>query len=298
MANLLVLDFEGTSRLASARATEIGCVQLSSTFKSEIEFETLVNPQVSADASALSVSRLSKKEIAAAPEFGEIWPVFSTFLNDKIVVAHNKIYETNVLRNELRTLGIKELPPMICTLEWSRQILGHKVPNYTLGSLCSYFDIDFHDAHEAIGDARATARLFMELCKLSSDLRTEIRELSPSVIQYKGTSRKSAKPVIRERFHAIQGDKALIKRAKDRVLIMSKSLVVITGTPDDGKEAFGEYLAEVNLEYRETPPTKGTAFVVQSNNSPGMSKIRRAIELDIPVLSEADCLTLIKTLRG
>jgi BRCT domain type II-containing protein len=104
--------------------------------------------------------------------------------------------------------------------------------------------------------------------------------------------------VVRERFQTQQGDKASINAAQNRILKMMKTLVVITGTPDDGKEAFGNYLAEVGLEYRETPPTKGTAFVVQSNNSPGMSKIRKALELEIPVLSEADCLSLIRKLQG
>lgn len=298
MSKLLVLDFEGTSRLASARATEIGCVELTDLLKSKSEFETLVNPPIAPDASALAVSRLSKKELAAAPRFEEIWPTFSSLINKKIVVAHNKVYETNVLKNELRAIGEKKMPPMICTLEWSRRTLGHKVPNHTLGTLCSYFDIELNDAHEALGDARATAKLLQELWKLNSDLKKEIETLSNSLVQYSEVGGATFKPVIRERFQSQQGDKASIKSAEDRIVKMMKTLVVITGTPDDGKEVFGEYLSAVGLEYRETPPTKGTAFVVQSNNSPGMSKIRKALELDIPVLSEADCLTLIRNLRG
>lgn len=298
MIKFQVLDFEGTSRLATARVTEIGCVQLSSTFRTELEFETLINPKISPDASALSVSRLSKKELAAAPRFEEIWPTFSSLISDKIVVAHNKVYETNLLKNELRAIGEEKLPLMICTLEWSRRTLGHKVPNHTLGTLCSYFDIELNDAHEALGDARATAKLLHELWKLNPDLKKEIETLSSSLVQYRKVPGGTAKPVVRERFQSQQGDKTSIKSAQDRVLKMMKTLVVITGTPDEGKEAFGKYLSAVGLEYRETPPTKGTAFVVQSNNSPGMSKIRKALELDIPVLSEADCLTLIQNLRG
>ena len=57
-------------------------------------------------------------------------------------------------------------------------------------------------------------------------------------------------------------------------------------------------MAKVGLVYRETPPTLGTAFVVQANISPGMSKIRKAIELGVPVLSESDALLLVEKLKG
>ena len=80
--------------------------------------------------------------------------------------------------------------------------------------------------------------------------------------------------------------------------VEGKTLVVVTGTPDIGKEGFGKLAKAVGLEYRETPPTKGTAFVVQANNAPGMSKIRKAQELNIPVLSEPDALILISKLKG
>lgn len=298
MTKLLVLDFEGTSRLASARATEIGCVQLNPKLDTICEFETLINPPVPVESSALSVSRLSKKELANAPIFSEVWPQFATLLSDTVVVAHNKIYETNVLKNELGNIKVRELPPMICTLEWSRKTLGHKVPDHTLGTLCSYFDIELIDAHEALGDARATAQLFRELWNLNPDLKRAVNDLSQNLVSYKIEKVNSVTLATRERFRSQVGDKSAIKIAENRILKQNKTLVVITGTPDDGKEAFGEYLNEAGLEYRETPPTKGTAFVVQSNNSPGMSKIRKAIELDIPVLSEEDCLTLLRKLRG
>jgi hypothetical protein len=42
----------------------------------------------------------------------------------------------------------------------------------------------------------------------------------------------------------------------------------------------------------------GTAFVIQANTSPGMSKIRKAQELGIPVLSEGDALLVVMKIRG
>jgi DNA polymerase III epsilon subunit-like protein len=298
MGALVVLDFEGTSRLPSARATEIGLVSISKKFEILSEFESVIQSPIAPDKSALSVSRLSRAEISSAPTFGQLWPLIRSEISGKILVAHNKIYETNVLRNELRAISIRQLPPFICTLEWSRKILGLKVKNHTLQSLCSFFDIELVQAHEALSDAKATAALLRELTKLSPSLIDEIAALQSQVVTYPEIPLNATEPLARERFRAEESNRDLLESAFQRVTKLRKSLVVVTGTPDEGKEEFRVAMAGVGLEYRETPPTMGTAFVVQANIEPGMSKIRKALELGVPVLSESDALLLVEKLKG
>ena len=298
MNNLVVLDFEGTSTLSSARATEIGLVELSEEFEIESEFESVISSPVAPFKSALSVSRLSRAEISSAPSFDQLWPLLRSQISGKVLVAHNKIYETNVLQNELRAMSIAQVPPFICTLEWSRKILGLKVKNHTLATVCSYFDIELIQAHEALADARATAALLRELAKLSPALVDEVNRLSAQVVSYPEVSVNSVSTQSRERFQAEVGNEEIIEKAIERVTKFRKTLVVVTGTPDEGKEEFRLVMAKVGLVYRETPPTLGTAFVVQANISPGMSKIRKAIELGVPVLSESDALLLVEKLKG
>ena len=298
MSPIVVLDFEGTSRLASARATEIGLVYLSEKFKILSEFESVVRAPIAADKSALSISRLSRVEISSAPTFAQLWPDISKRFSGKILVAHNKVYETNVLQNELRAISIGQFPPIVCTLEWSRKILGLRVKNHTLPTLCSFFDIDLVNAHEALADAKATAAVLEKLAELSPALVDEIDELKTRVVAYPDLPVNADVVKVRERFQAEKSNENLLAIASQRVIKLRKTLVVVTGTPDEGKEEFRARMAEVGLEYRETPPTLGTAFVVQANISPGMSKIRRAIEIGVPVLSESDALLLVQKLKG
>lgn len=298
MGSLVALDFEGTSRLPSARATEIGLVQLSENFQIVSEFESVINSPIAPDKSALSISRLSKGELSTAPTFGQIWPAITHWFSGNILIAHNKTYEANVLSNEFKANLIGKIPPIICTLEWSRKILGLKVKNHTLPELCNYFDIDFPHAHEALADAKATAELLSKLVTLSPALVNEIQALKPEVVSYSEIPGKKHKPQIRERFQIQKDNDDRLASALHRVTKLRKTLVVVTGTPDEGKEEFRVVMAAVGLEYRETPPTLGTAFVVQANISPGMSKIRRALEIGIPVLSESDALLLAKKLKG
>lgn len=298
LPNLVVLDFEGTSKLASSRVTEIGVVGLNKDLTSKFEFETLIKPPVLPEPSSLAFSRISRKEIASAPTFKEVWPQFSSTINRSLIVSHNKIYEINVLRNELLDLSVSEFPPFICTLEWSRKILSGKVPNHQLSTLCEYFGIELTHAHEAISDARATAQLFAELFLLSEELQESIQSLQAEVVAFEISNSTEVKLVTRERFQALDSNSQIVEIALKRVQFEGKRLVVVTGTPDVGKEDFGKLAREVGLEYRETPPTMGTAFVIQANNAPGMSKIRRAQELNIPVLSEQDALILISKLKS
>ena len=297
-SSVVVLDFEGTSKLASSRVTEIGLVGLNKDLTPKFEFETLINPPVPPEPTSLAFSRISRKEIAVAPTFKEVWPLFSSRLDQSLVVSHNKIYEINVLRNELFDLSVSKFPPFICTLEWSRKILSSKVSNHQLSTLCDYFGIELTHAHEAISDARATAQLFAELALLSDELQESIQRLQGQVVTFEATGVNEVKLVSRERFQALNANSHLVQIASKRVQFEGRTLVVVTGTPDVGKEDFGKLARAAGLEYRETPPTKATAFVVQANNAPGMSKIRRAQELNVPVLSEQDALILISKLKG
>jgi DNA polymerase-3 subunit epsilon len=296
--NFSVLDFEGTSKTNKAFATEIGLVGLSTSLETLEEYESVLQPPVRPLKESMSYARLSNGEIDSAPKFKEVWPSVSKFFSEKVLVAHNKVYEIGVLKNELAALGEKRNPPFICTLEWSRKIIGSRSNSHTLGSMCSYFDIPLDNAHEALADARATAILFRRLMHLSPAMVDATVEAGKQIVIFAQESREGSKPRIRDRFRATESNSIEIKRALERIMVGKMSLVVITGTPDMGKFTFGETLREVNLEYRETPPTMGTAFVVQANMSPGMSKIRKAQELGIPVLSESDALLIILKIKG
>lgn len=298
LTSIVVLDFEGTSRYATSRLTEIGLVGLKKDLTAKYEFETLVNPPVDPEPTSLAFSRLSKKELASAPTFKKVWPQFRELLNNSLIISHNKTYEINVLRNELNDIFVRKFPPFICTLEWSRKILRAKVPNHQLSTLCEYFDIELKHAHEALSDAHATAQLFSTLVSLSDELKETIGLLQKQVVTFAGGGSTDTPLVKRERYHPPTSDQGAVKVALNRIRIEGKRLVVVTGTPALGKDGFGNLARSAGLEYRETPPTFGTAFVVQANASPAMSKIRKALELNVPILSESDALLVILKMMG
>ncbi len=93
-------------------------------------------------------------------------------LDGAIVVAHNASFEERFLRAELDQLGIGPQPiPALCTLEMARNLLP--CPNHRLQTCCDSLGVALTDAHSALGDARATARMLPALIR-----RTERRAIT------------------------------------------------------------------------------------------------------------------------
>ena len=59
--------------------------------------------------------------------------------------------------------------PTIDTLWLSRQVL--KLPNYKLATVIEDFGYDFEDAHTALGDVRAMARVLPEMLAMGKNIR-------------------------------------------------------------------------------------------------------------------------------
>ena len=290
---ITVIDFEGTSRNLSPRATEIGLVALDENLVEVASFESLVRPPVDAYASSLAFAHLSREEVEAAPSFIDLWPSIYPFLNSRLLVAHNKVYEIGVINREFRDLGLSIIPKFLCTLEWSRKVLGRETENHQLGTLCSHLGIKLSNAHEALSDARATGELLRRLASRSEDLQSYLGRVKNSLVEYDLPKTPEIRAVVRERFVADENSERTIELAVKRIKSEHLNLIVLTGTPAIGKAGFKELMASYGLENRETPPTKATAFVLRADKSPGMSKIKTAQKYGVPVLLESDLPALL-----
>lgn len=290
------IDFEGTSLEGSARATEVAVVSLTESLHIGDSFESVLNPPIQPKKESLSYARLSKDQIACAPSFHEIFPSLIPFLSEKILIAHNKIYEIGVLSREFADMSIHVDPPFICTLEWSRQILKHKLSNYTLLDVCGYYDIDLLNPHEALADATATAQVFAKLYVDSSILRDFCGKLASDVVKI--SSKDLPKnPQIRDRFTAVSLGRDDLLVIASEILnnskVMQSKFVVVTGKILAGKPRLDELIEQAGLKFKETPTTEGTAFVIQGHAG-GLTKIKKAHLYGRPVLTVPDAFELLE----
>lgn len=151
------VETTGFSPQQGHRVIEIAIARADASGRIEDEYATLVNPQ-GRDVGATVVHGITNDAVRDAPRFADIAGEILARLDGAVVVAHNAVFEERFLHAEFARAGI-HVPqiPALCTL-W----LGQRTfttPNHKLHTLCQHAGVPLPDAHAALGDTRAVARL-------------------------------------------------------------------------------------------------------------------------------------------
>ncbi len=154
-----IVDIETTgSHAGGSRITEIAIIVVNGSKILE-EYHSLVNPQMPIPLAIQSLTGINNSMVEDAPIFNEIAEDIYHHLQGKIFVAHNVSFDYSFIRRELKDAGYDWQAPKLCTVRLSRKILpGYS--SYSLGNICKTVDIPIVDRHRALGDARATVKLF------------------------------------------------------------------------------------------------------------------------------------------
>jgi DNA polymerase-3 subunit epsilon len=89
--------------------------------------------------------------LRGAPAFAEVAHHVASRLDGAVIVGHNVRFDMHMIGNELATAGID--------IDWGQGIDTLRATGCKLAQACLEHGVAFEDAHRAIGDARATARL-------------------------------------------------------------------------------------------------------------------------------------------
>jgi DNA polymerase III epsilon subunit family exonuclease len=164
-----VIDIETTGLAPPEnRITEIAAV-LVEQGKVVDDFDTLVNPRVPLSPYVVRMTGITDEMVAEAPPFEELAGHLVELLGERVLVAHNSPFDINFLNAELeRTAGIKLTNRSLCTVRMSRRLL-RGLDGHGLDSLARYFAIEIGNRHRALGDAAATAQIFLRLCRLAEE---------------------------------------------------------------------------------------------------------------------------------
>lgn len=147
-----VVDVETSGFGRTDRILEIGVVLLEN---SEIvdEFETIINPL--RNVNNADIHGLNATSLSLAPTFDEIKNELSELLDGSILVAHNLPFDQRMLKQEfIRFSDNFDFGRGICTL---------KLTGMKLNQAALKFGINLVNAHSAIDDARATAKILKNL---------------------------------------------------------------------------------------------------------------------------------------
>lgn len=167
MQGYAVIDCEttGLNRMNNDKMIEIAVVHLDLDLNITGKYETLLNPN--RDVGLVSLHGINGLMASRAPVFSDIMESLAALLNDRVIIAHNASFDTKFIRQAYESEGIAAslgdpLDTMRIAKDWSRSYASYK-----LDYLCSRFEVPLINAHTAMGDALATAQLFVALVKKS-----------------------------------------------------------------------------------------------------------------------------------
>jgi DNA polymerase-3 subunit epsilon len=160
----VVFDTETTGLNPDDRIVQIAGLRLARGRMTGERFETLVDPGRSIPPSATAIHRISDQMVVGAPDLRRALAAFQHFADDGVLVAHNAPFDMGFLRASSDETGLHFDNPVLDTVLLSAMIWGGSVP-HTLDAICARLSIRIaaKDRHTAMGDAQATAQVFLKL---------------------------------------------------------------------------------------------------------------------------------------
>ncbi len=143
-------------------------------------FDTLIDPARPIPAASTAVHRITDAMVDGAPTARDAIPAFHDFCTDAVLVAHNAPFDLAFLQEKEAETGRRFDMPALCTVLLSAALFDH-TGNHTLDALSDRLGVVIapEDRHTALGDAKATAEVFLKLMRLLED--TGVRTLDEAV---------------------------------------------------------------------------------------------------------------------
>jgi len=164
-AEYSVLDVETTGLTPYYHGIiEIGIVKVKG-LKIIDKYQTLINPGRQIPYYITEFTGITNDDIFNAPMFEEVVDEISNFISGSIITAHNLSFDRSFINKEFLLVG-KEKPtnPQLCTLRLSKRLYPD-LRSRSLSNLSYYFGVKLINAHRALPDAEATAKILIRMLK-------------------------------------------------------------------------------------------------------------------------------------
>jgi DNA polymerase-3 subunit epsilon len=157
-----IVDVEATgSSSRRHRVVEVAVVLLGEDCSPQGEFTTLVDPQGPVGPSHIHGIEDHQLKRAKAPRFAEVAPGLLGLLRGRVLVGHNVGCDRAFLAAEYARLGVLfPTVPEVCTMRLAA-LCDPAPAGLSLRACAVAAGMTGWPAHTALGDARATARLFV-----------------------------------------------------------------------------------------------------------------------------------------
>ncbi|HEY8419914.1 MAG TPA: exonuclease domain-containing protein [Clostridia bacterium] len=164
----VVIDLETTGTDANDRITEIAAVKIQDGKICQL-FTTLVNPKKKIPEDVIKITGITDEMVAMSPTFEQVAGDLYKFCYGAVLVGHNILEFDLPVLNKYSDIThyYYDEHQVLDTLIIAREKLKGKISNFRLNTVAEYFNITNANAHRAQFDALTTAKIFLELAKIS-----------------------------------------------------------------------------------------------------------------------------------
>jgi DNA polymerase-3 subunit epsilon len=165
---IAIVDVEttGLATRNGGRVIEVGAVVVEAGAV-VAEFGSLIKVAAPIHYGAERVHGISSAMLQGEPQPDQVWPRFLDFVGNASLVAHNYHFDKGFILHELSLLGLQLPNHWHCTLHLARKLLpgldNHRLATVAT-ALLGEIPADCR-LHRALGDARLTALVWLELRK-------------------------------------------------------------------------------------------------------------------------------------
>lgn len=128
-------------------------------------FDQLVDPRRSIPEAGIQFHGIRQEMVRGKPAIAEVLPVFHGFVSDTVLVGHNVAFDMRFLALKEEASGVRFNQPVLDTLLLA-SLAWPNESSHGLDAISKRLGVEVAGRHTALGDARATAEVFLRLVAL------------------------------------------------------------------------------------------------------------------------------------
>ncbi|KAF0220393.1 MAG: DNA polymerase III subunit [Geobacteraceae bacterium] len=129
-------------------------------------FNTLVNPGRLIPPESVEIHHIEDYMVTGAPSMSEVYPQFVEYVGDAVLVAHNAAFDKKCLDMAAAEAGLPQIDNPILDTLFLSYALHQEIEGHSLEAIAARMGVTIEGRHTSLGDARATAHIFLDLLTL------------------------------------------------------------------------------------------------------------------------------------
>ncbi len=189
--NVIAFDTETTGLdTRQARIIQLGAVRVIHAQMVEDEsFQSLINPGEAISESSSKIHGIYDSDVADAESFTDINAEFNQWRGESVLIGYASGFDLAMLKREHELAGLDWVAPRTLDIRYLVNVVAPNLPDFSLDTIASWLGVEIHHRHSALGDAIATAEIFIALIPLlrERDVRT-LAEAEHACLQFSQTA--------------------------------------------------------------------------------------------------------------